>query len=243
MIFSVYKYAQQNDRFTDDYKSAVIKVIMNEICPGLVYKPSDFISSKEYKSSSLFRHRYDYFDGSDYIEGNINGISFHCSELHTQCDYSAYRQMTIFKGLFMVAGINKRFSGGTYIKPRGGTQFDNMLMDQYVSNMPMPKVTALHFDDPDFDHYYRVSSTWPSQATEILTETMRGMMVQLRKQLGTAISFSFVAGKCYIALPLSKDLLEPSDYDPGDKEEIQKYFLTVKVISEIIRQLPLLELQ
>ena len=68
-------------------------------------------------------------------------------------------------------------------------------------------------------------------------------MVQLRKQLDTAISFSFVAGHCYIALPLSKDLLEPSEYDPGDKIEMQKYFLTLKVIPEIIKQLPLDALQ
>lgn len=242
VIFSVYKYAQQNDRFTEDYKSAVVKVIMDEVCPGLVYKPADFISSKEYKSSSLFRHKFDYFDGGDYIEGKINGVPFHCCELHTQCDYSLRGTMTIFKGLFIVANINKRFGGGTYIWPKGGTQFSNILIDQYIDLMPMPKAARLHFDN-DFEHYFHTSSTWPSQAEEILTERMRNKMIQLRRQLDTAISFSFVAGKCYIALPLSKDLLEPSNYDPGDKEEIRKYFLTLMVIPEIIKQLPLEELQ
>lgn len=243
VVVAVYKYTKRNDRFTEDYKAAVIKTIMDHVCPGLVYKPGECISTKEYKMSSLFRHHFDYFDGDDLIEGVINNVPFHCSELETECDYSINSQMTIFKGLFMVANINKRFGGGTYIWPRGGTQFANSLMDQYIRLMPMPHVTPLHFSDTEFDHYFRVSSTWPSQASEILTDDMRNKMVQLRKQLDTAISFSFVAGHCYIALPLSKDLLEPSEYDPGDKIEMQKYFLTLKVIPEIIKQLPLDALQ
>jgi hypothetical protein len=243
VVIAVYKYSQRNDRFTEDYKAAVIKQIMDHIYPGLTYKPGEFVSHKEYKSSSLFRHRFDYYNGDDYIEGVIDNIPFHCSELHTECDYSMNVQMTIFKGLFMVAGINKRFNGGTYIWPRGGTQYANSLMDQYVRLMPMPKVAAIHFDDPQFTHYYHVCSTWPSQANEILTAEMRSKMVELREKLDCITSFSFVAGSCYIALPLSKDLLEPSDYDPGDKEEILKYFLTLQVIPEIIRQLPLETLQ
>jgi hypothetical protein len=243
VVLSVYKYTQRNDRFTEDYKAAVIKQIMDHICPGLVYKPGEYINTKEYKASSLFRHRFDYFDGDDYIEGRINNVSFHCSELHTECDYSINRQMTIFKGLFMVAAINKSFNGGTYVWPRGGTQYANSLMDQYIRLMPMPKVAAVHFEDEEFAQYFRVCSTWPSQATEILAPDMRNKMVALRKKLDTAISFSFVAGRCYIALPLSKDLLEPSGYDPGDKEEMLKYFLTLQVIPGIIRELPLDVLQ
>jgi len=243
VVFSVYKYAQQNDRFTSDYKSAIIKAIMDHLSPGLIYKPDDFIAAKEYKSSSLFRHRFDYFDGNDYIEGRIGNIPFHCSELHTQCDYSVNRQMTIFKGLFMNANINSRFNGGTYIWPREGNPFANSLMDQYVRLMPIPPVSGIRFSDPEFEQHFRVSTTWPDQATEILSAEMRSAMVYLRKKLGLAISFSFVAGHCYIAMPMQKDLLEPSAYDVGDKLEIQKYFLTIWVIRETIRRLPLDVLQ
>ncbi len=63
-------------------------------------------------------------------------------------------------------------------------------------------------------------------------------MVSLRNQSHTVAAFSFVTGNCYFAIP-SQDLLEPSDYDPGDKEEIEKYYLTITLIIDIINQLGL----
>jgi len=36
LVFGVHKYTRRNDRFTDDFKAAVIKKIIDEVCPGLV---------------------------------------------------------------------------------------------------------------------------------------------------------------------------------------------------------------
>lgn len=243
LVFAIYQYTNKNDRFTSDYKFAVIKAIMDEICPGLQYKPDDYLEAWEYKISSLYRHYFDYFDGNDLISGSINNIPFHCSELHTQFDDIGTKQITVFKGLFIVAGINKKFSGGTYVWPVDNIQLPNSRMDEYARLLPMPRVAAMHYGDPEFEAIFSVYSNWPSQANELLTPTMRSKMLELRKKLDTDVCFSFVAGQCYIALPLQADLLEPSAYDPGDKEEIRKYFLTIRVIPEIINQLPLQELQ
>ncbi|HMC98929.1 MAG TPA: DUF3137 domain-containing protein, partial [Ferruginibacter sp.] len=237
-VFSVYKYAQENDKFTDAYKAAVIKAIMDEICPGLTYEPDERVPSKEYRSSSLYRIKYDYYDGNDLIRGSIDGVKFHCSDLHVQCDFRPYNQRTIFRGLFFAVKINPQFSGGTYVKPRGSTSFDYAEMEQWLDKYPMPRVTPIQFSDDDFTQCFRVSSTWPSQAAEILTDMMRHQMIELRTKLDTAIAFSFVAGKCYIAIPLKQDMLEPTKYDPGDEEEIKKYFVTLQVIPRIIRALP-----
>lgn len=237
-VISVYQYAQQKDKFTDAYKAAVIKTLMDEICPGLRYEPDKCIPSKEYRNSSLYRIKYDYYDGNDLITGNLNGVSFHCSDLHVQCDFKPYQQRTIFKGLFFAVKMNPSFTGGTYVKSRGGTSFEYAEMEQWCDQYRMPRVTPIHFNDDKFTEYFRVSTTWTSQAEQILTDTMRGKMVELRIKFGTAIAFSFAAGKCYIAIPLKNDLLEPTNYDPGDKEEVKKYFLTLQVIPQIIRSLP-----
>jgi hypothetical protein len=234
-VFAFFKYANRNDRFTDDFKIAVIKTIIDEVCPGLVYKPGETISPHDYKTSSLYRYRYDYFDGDDWIEGLINNIPFHCAELHIQSDYAGNKQITVFKGLFFVAKINSRFAGGTYVWPRNRAQLPTSMMDEEYRLLPMPHVQDIHFNDAEFDHYFRVCSTWPSQAHEILTAEMRSNLLRISKAMKIAASFSFAAGKCFIGIPIAADLLEPTDYDPGDKEELRKYFISIRLITNIVK--------
>ena len=245
VVVSVYKYTQRNDRFTSDFKAAIIKKIIDHVYPGLVYKPDECITTQEYKTSSLYRYRFDYFDGDDYIEGVIGNVPFHCSELHTECDFAGNRQITIFKGMFFVATINSRFSGGTYVWPRNTPQLQlaTSIMDEDYRLLPMPRVVDVHFNDPGFTEYFRVCSTWPSQANEILTAEMRSNLLNIGKAAKLPVSFSFAAGKCFIGVPFAEDLLEPTDYDPGDKEEIRKYFTSIGFITDTIKQLGLSALQ
>lgn len=243
VVFSVYKYTQRNDRFTDDFKAAIIKAIIDDVCPGLIYKPGDTVSSREYKTSSLYRYRYDYFDGDDLIEGVINNVPFHCSELHVQSDLGYNSQGTVFKGLFFVAKINSRFTGGTYIWPRQRAQLATSRIDERYRLLPMPRVENVHLGDEEFDHYFRVCSTWPSQAMEILNPELRQSLLHISRSMKIALSFSFVAGRCFIGVPVEEDLLEPTKYDPGDKEEIRKYFITIRLITNIISRSGLARLQ
>jgi hypothetical protein len=243
LVLSVYKYTQRNDRFTADFKAVVIKKIIDEVCPGLVYKPGETITTREYKTSSLYRYRYDYFDGDDLIEGVINNISFRCAELHTQSDYAGNKQVTVFKGLFFVAKINSRFTGGTYVWPRNSAQLPTSMMDSAYRLLPMPRIVDIRFHDAEFDQQFRVCSTWPSQAHEILTPENRSRLLHISKTMNIPMSVSFAAGKCFIGIPIAADLLEPTEYDPGDKEEIRKYFITIQMITNIISQSGLSALQ
>jgi len=243
VVFAVYKYAQRKDVFTADYKMAIITKIIDHICPGLVYKPGEAITAHEYKTSCLYRYRYDYFDGDDLIEGRIGNVSFHCSELDVQSDYAGNKQVTVFKGLFFVAEINERFSGGTYLWPRNRAQLSTSIMDERYRLLPMPETANVHFDDEAFTEQFRVCSTWPEQAKEILTDEIRSNLLHINSSMNIALSVSFVAGRCYIGVPLRDDLLEPSDYDPGDEIEIRKYFLTIQAVRDIISQSGLSGLQ
>jgi len=243
LVFSVFKYAQRKDRFTAAFKKAVIKSIIDHVHPGLVYKPGDCISPREYKTSSLYRYRYDYFDGDDFIGGEIDHVPFRCSELHIRSDYAGNKQVTVFKGLFFVAEINRRFTGGTYLWPRYRAQLAGSMMDESYRILPMPDVNNIHFDDAEFDERFRVCSTWPAQAEEILSAGMRTNLLYISKAVKQPVSFSFAAGKCFIGLPVAGNLLEPSDYDPGDKEEIRKYFLCIRLITNIIKRSGLAALQ
>jgi hypothetical protein len=143
-IVSLIKYTQKNDVFKRDFKEFIIKEIINNISPGIIYKPDESITEREYKASSLFRRYFDYFDGSDYMEGMINNVSFHCSEICTQHD-DGTRQITIFKGLFFVVKISEHFTGGTYAWARGEEQLPATIYEEEYLLMHMPPVHDIRF--------------------------------------------------------------------------------------------------
>lgn len=242
VIIVVYNYTKRSDRFTEDYKAAIIRQLLDFIHPGLTYKPDECIRNAEYKLSGLYRYELDYYDGDDYIEGKIGNVSFHCSELWTRKE-STKRKLTIFRGLFIVAKINSSFTGGTYILPRERGFAAESTLGHYYWLGPVPHSISITPDDPAFNRYFRVSSTYPAQAATLLSHEMQQQMLQICQQMKTPVSFSFAAGRCFIGIPINEDLFEPGEYYPGDKEQIRKYYISLQIIPSIIRQLQLEKLQ
>lgn len=246
VIFSVYKYTKNKDAFIDSYKEKIINEIIQFIHPGLIYKPGNYVSSREYRASGLHRYIYDYYNGDDYVEGIYKGVKFHCSELETLIErrkrYSAstsqyVKGSIIFQGLFFVAVINQ-FRGGTYIWTQGDEQLPTSIMDEHYRLLPLPHVYKVKAANAEFEKYFSVYSTYPSEAQIILDDEMIQKMVNFRKQINRKVQFSIVAGKFYVSIPIEEDLLEPSG-DLDDKESIKKYFFSILLILSIINQLRL----
>lgn len=241
-VVCIYQYTKAKDTYVDSFKETIVKEIIDYLNPGMIYKPSKYVSSKAYKASGLFRHHYDYYDGDDYLEGTYKNVSFHCSELHTRYDSAGivtYKsEPTIFKGLFFIASINRSFRGGTYVWQREGEQLPASVMDESYRLIPLPHVYRVKMQNDQFEKYFTVCSTNPAEARAILNPPMMEHMVKFRTQLGRKITFSFVAGKCYVAIPIKEDLFEPAD-EPDDREEIKNYFFSILLILSIINQLHL----
>lgn len=246
-FYSIHQYTKKDDGYTDNFKDNVIAAIIKFIDPQFVYKPGSMIASKEYISSGLFRHRYDYIDGDDYIGGTYKNVHFHCSELNTYyytggSRYSVSKKITIFKGLFFAAAVNKSFTGGTYIWVKGDEQLSATIADEHFRLLPLPPVNQVRTGNPLFDQYYTMCTTMPSDAQKIIAAGIPDRLLQLRRQLKRKVLFSVVAGQCYVSIPISEDLLEPTT-PAGDREEVKKYFYTILLILNIINQLQLGELQ
>jgi hypothetical protein len=57
------------------------------------------------------------------------------------------------------------------------------------------------------------------------------------------ISFSFVAGNCYVAMPFKENLFEPYHHDIANREVVKSYFTTILLMLSIIPALQLDQLQ
>jgi len=237
-ITGVFFWTRYNDRYIDDFKEKIIGQIITYIYPSAVYKPMGFISKKEYKASGLYRRRFTDFDGDDYWQCNYNGIAFHCSEIKSWYEDMAGKQ-NIFKGLFFVANINNSFSGGTYIWLKGNVQLASSLADEHYRMLPLPEVHKMNTGNPEFNKHYSVYTTNSAEASLILSYKMLEHILLIKARLQSDISFSFVRGKCYIAVPFEENLLEPGKKSVRDKEEIKNYFYTILLVFNIIRKLEL----
>ncbi|MFN8242692.1 MAG: DUF3137 domain-containing protein [Ferruginibacter sp.] len=246
LLVSIYYYSKRSDRFAAVLKSAIIKKILDHIYPGLLYQPEEGIEPKEYKLSGLYRYAYDYFDSDDLISGQLDGISFRCSEVHSSKiveSRRSSRDKTVFHGMFFVIQIGARFTGGTYVMPRHRGFDAYSALGHYYWLGPPPHAVEMSIAGGEFHRIFRVLSTWPSQAVEILDAGMQASLLTICRFTRLPVSFSFVAGNCYVAVPTGSDMLEPGAYDPGDKTEIKKYFISLQLIPSVIRQLNLQRLQ
>lgn len=240
-ITGVYFWTKYADKYIDDFKEKIIGQIITFIHPQAVYKPMGFISKKEYKASGLYRRRFSHFDGDDYWQSVYNGVAFHCSEIK-----SFYSDPTgtdsIFKGLFFVAKINNNFTGGTYIWIKGHAQLPSSLADEHYRMYSLPQVQKMKINHEAFNKQYSVYTTNADEASLILSYNMMDHILLIKEKLKKDIVFSFVAGKCYIAVPFDENLLEPSKKGVRDKEEIRNYFYSVLLVFNIINKLELYRL-
>ncbi|HMI80111.1 MAG TPA: DUF3137 domain-containing protein [Ferruginibacter sp.] len=237
-VVGVYFCAKYSDRYLDDFKEKIIGQIIAYIYPSAIYKPMGFISKKEYKASGLYRRRFSHFDGDDYWECNYNGLAFHCSEIKSWYEDAAGRDY-IFKGLFFIGRINNSFAGATYIWTKGDAQLPSSVADEHYRMFPIPQVHKMRTMHEGFNKQYSVYTTNMHEASVILSYNMLDHMLLIKERLGKDIVFSFVAGKCYIAVPFEENLLEPSDKSIRDKEEIKNYFYSILLVFNIINKLEL----
>lgn len=237
-IIGVYYWTKYSDRYIDDFKEKIIGQIITFIYPSAVYKPMGFISKKEYKASGLFRRRFTHFDGDDYWQSVYNGVAFHCSEITSRYQDVAGSE-SIFKGLFFVATINHSFTGGTYIWLKGKAQLASSMADEHYRLYPMPHLQKMKISHEIFNKQYSVYTTNPAESSLILSYNMMDHMLLIKEKLDRDIVFSFVRGKCYIAVPFEENLLEPTKKGVRDKQEIKNYFYTILLVFNIIRNLEL----
>jgi hypothetical protein len=241
-LIGIYFFVQKNEKYVDDFKEQIIKKIILHIDENVVYKPMNFVSKKEYKASGLFRRRFTEYDGDDYWQSVYRNIAFHCSELMVRYEDST-TATTLFKGLFLAADINPVYSGATYVWIKGEAQLPASVADEQYRMYSLPDVEKVTSLSAEFRSHFSVYTTHQSQAALLLSPGRQEQMLALKNKTKRDIVFSFVAGKCYVALPMDDDLLEPVKGNLKKKEVYKNYFFTFLLIFNIIKVLELEKLR
>lgn len=241
LIFSIFKFFSKKEEFVNNYKEIIIKEIIEFLNPGAIYEPLKMVSPKDYEYSGLYPKSYDVCNGEDWIKGVYKNVNYSCSELETSQLAGGRNGNTvrIFKGLFFVAPIGYGY-GATYVWPADDVQLPVTVADYHFERfLPLPEITPVNMNHPEFERYFAVYGSDSSIATTIIDDVMMERMIQFRNQIGRDVRFSFVNGYCFVSIEIQENLFEPALSDIMDKDKIQAYFFSVLLILSIINQLDL----
>ncbi|GIV09815.1 MAG: hypothetical protein KatS3mg019_1906 [Fimbriimonadales bacterium] len=224
-------YASKASVWRSAFKQRFIAHLVKYVNPNLDYQPHGYISEHEYELSMLFHNspNPDRYSGEDFIEGVVDKTDIRLSELHTQYREVTYdskgnrqeRWVTIFRGLFISADFHKHFQGITLVLPDteqswlGGLGQWLQSLSAKLGGQPGELVKM---EDPEFERFFKVFATDPTEARYILTPNMIRRIVDFRNKSGSSIRLSFVASRVFIAIPTMHNHLEPpSLFAPANK--------------------------
>lgn len=234
-------FANRLKKFTGRFKTQIVSRIIAFIDPSLRYSPGQFIAEADYKNSGLYLTSPDRYKGDDYVEGTHDKTFFCFSELHTEEQVSNGKESsweTIFKGLFIIADFNKHFSGRTYVWSENKPQlnFLNKLFTSFASGLEKVKL-----ESTDFEKRFIIYSNDQVEARYILTPSFMERLVRLQQMTSDDASMSFVHTKIHLAIPMKKELFEPSVFSANDFSRLEQFRSTIQIVYEIIDELKLNE--
>jgi len=245
-IISTVLAGKKTNAYKKDFKSNVVKKVVELIDPGWNYEPGSSIGTLEYAQSGLFPKKWDRFRGDDLIRGTIDKTDFRLSELHTEYrtdsvdgnQHSREQWSTIFKGMFGHAEFNKAISGRTFVLPDVAEKLFGKWGQKLQRNDSRGQLVKL--ENTAFEKYFVVYSDDQIEARYILTPKMMEAMVDIRNQLKKKIYFSFIGSRVYIAISFSKDLFEPRILKAGvNFADMEQIYLHLNIISVIVREMNL----
>lgn len=241
--FIFYGFKRKRPDFKTMYKQTVIDKIIKFIEPELVYSPHQFIPNSKYSYSKIFLQQVDIYNGEDMVQGKIGKTQVEFCELHTQDRRTDSKgrttYVTIFKGIFFIADFNKSFNGQTFVLSDFSERFMGFFGKMF-QNMNIMRPDIIRLEDPEFEKYFAVYGNDPVEARYILSTSLMQRLLEFRKKVNANVQMSFLDSQIYLAVPMRKNLFEPSLFKSVKKfDDIEEYYNQIQFCTEIVNELDL----
>lgn len=241
------QYSQIMHKEQFEFKNEVIGKLVRFLDSGFSYKISAKFPEHLFYGCGLFQNRADLNSISDIIEGQMGKSRFLFSEVHTQNKKTrkdskgrktTYYE-TVFRGIFFVANFPKKFSGHTIIKTDLSEKkigFIGRGIQRFVEGDQL-----VELEDPEFEEYFKVTSTDQIEARYILSSSFMNRLKELRESFDSKIELSFIKSKVIVTIPMARNMFEYQRSDSKDqyKEQIQHFIRDFEMISYLVDELQL----
>lgn len=178
----------------------------------------------------------------DYIRGKYKGVGlklFEATLKKTTGSGKNRRTVTVFRGMFLLLDMNKKFKGKTVVRRDAGRVI-NWLKSKFTAK----NMQAITLEDPLFEDQFDVSATDQVEARYLLTTSFMDRLTKLSDLFDKSqIECSFYENKVLFKIPSSKNRFEVSSiYIPATFEsDIHGILREMAVIFEMIELLKLNE--
>ncbi len=229
-------------KYRKSFKHRVMHNLIKLINPAYTYSEDDYISADDYLSSNLFPNTHDRYGGDDLVTGIIDKTPFSFSEVRADAkkdknkpDEQVALWNIIFKGLFFVAEFNKHLNESTYVVPEKA--YKNMLGKEKTQIDRLGKLVKL--ENPEFEKIFSVYGSSQQEARYVLTPTMMEAIVKVYEKYNLKMMFSFSGSKVYCAIPMKKDMFEPTIKEGIKYNDIEEISHLLELIETIITEMNL----
>jgi hypothetical protein len=235
-------FGKLKSRFNKDIIAHYVRSILSEA----QYEPEKYHPLQTYYDSLLFTIDVDRHGGANYVSGMFDKTDVSFSYMHTE-----YKQVThtkngtkttwhtIFKGIFMCADSNKRFSGKTLVLPDTAEKYLGGF-GKWLQKSAGNKVGEMvYMENIKFEKEFVVYSTDPVEARYLITPKIQEQIYNMKKLLKKDLRLSFVNNNVFIAV--SRDNIFQMDTSLSfTNKNTLKYYM--KDIVELLTLIHLLDL-
>ncbi|MFP4077952.1 MAG: DUF3137 domain-containing protein [Bacillota bacterium] len=216
----------------DDFKSKVLKAILEESVENGTYKPKMGLGpSQVYQGECL--SQADHIKTEDFLSGAIDGVSFVSSDvvLSNYQTVSTGKSVTqvltpYFTGRVFSFDFNKTFKGRVFVMEAGRP------VTQY-------EVEPVELESHDFNKTFKTYASEPHSAFYILTPQVIEALLKIEKNHPGDLSFSFIGTKLHIAINNQIDTFELSMFRPLNEEAIQAFTDDLDILRDVVHSLRL----
>ena len=221
--------------FRHKFKKQMMREIIKDISPNLVYEPHKFIEFNEFDIPQIYSEGVlDSYYGDDLIYGEIDGVKIKFSDVKFSkiapaLERQLIKNKVMFFGVLFIAEFNKSFKSRVVV-------LDNY--DEFAkSNFP---ITSM--DNMEFSNTFTTYCDNEIGARYILTPVLMEKILNLRKSLNTKCNFCFFNNKIYIYLNFNRDSFEKIDYHKpiiGENSIAEEYKKEIIQFIDIVKDLNL----
>ena len=109
-----------------------------------------------------------------------------------------------------------------------------------MQNINVGRPDVVRLEDPEFEKIFVVYSSDEVEARYILSTSFMERLVEFRKKMNSSVQLSFVGSNMYMAIPMKKNLFEPSlRRTVMNFNDIQEYYKQILFCTSIVDEMNL----
>lgn len=216
--------------YTNEFKTKVIKTLLDSFNENIEYFPTCGISSSVYDEAEF--EKYDRYRAEDLMKGTLkNNCNFEMSEVLTEDEHKDSEGHTQYSTLFcgMLAKIEtpKPFNARLYL--RKDRKDKNIINRAFTGRLLTGRVPfgnlRINLDSQEFEKYFDVYCTDKIIAMQLLTPDVMQLLVNFREEMDMEYELTIKNNCIYIRF-LSGEMFEPAVVTKFslDKNMLYKYY-------------------